>query len=49
VGLEENDDKGPTQESEAQQENNVIKNVVEQIHPIPPNRLGQPNHGQDLD
>jgi hypothetical protein len=27
----------------------VIQDVIEQVHPIPPNRLGQSDHGQDFD
>jgi hypothetical protein len=49
VGLEENDDKGPTQKGETQQENDMIKNVIKQVRAIPPNRLKQSDHGQDFD
>jgi hypothetical protein len=48
-GLEENNDKCPTEQGKAQQEYDVIEDVVKQVHPIPPNRLGQSDHGQDFD
>jgi hypothetical protein len=48
-GSQENDDKGPTEQGKAQQEYDVIKDVVKQVHSIPPNRLGQSDHGQDFD